>query len=178
MRRILLAIAVSGVVLFSQACSSVPIFPKNDSPEVKEFGVLVAEPDVYRGRAMKLAGRMIAVENTEKGTLIHAEWLPYPKDGQYGPSTNQIVRQDRFTLLYPGSLDSLGAWKGNRFIMMGKIEGTQDVVASMTGRTKPVPYMVARCLHVWKIGDNLWWDQPDTEPTGYPYLQETYCSKA
>jgi starvation-inducible outer membrane lipoprotein len=143
---------------------------------MEEFGVFVAQPDVYRGRAVKLAGRIVGVESTEKGTLIVAEWLPYPQKGQYGPGANEFTGQNRFKLLYPGVIDPWSSWQGNRFVMTGNIEGTQNMVASFTGASKSVPYMVARCIHVWEVGDNTWWDQPDTEPGGYPYLQHTYCA--
>lgn len=178
MKSILWGFAIAGCYLISQGCSSAPLFPNNSSDEVKkeEFGVFVAQPDVYRGRAVKLAGRVVGVEYTEKGTLIVAEWLPYPKKGQYGPGGNEFTGKDRFTLLYPGVIDTWSSWQGNRFVMTGKIEGTQDLVASFTGASKSVPYMVARCIHVWEVGDNTWWEQPDTEPGGYPYLQHTYCA--
>ena len=178
MKKTLLALTITGLYLFPQGCGSVPIFPNNASQEVnkEQFGVLVAKPDVYRGQAVKLAGRVVGVKTTEKGTMILAEWLPLPEEGQYGPGSNQIAQQDRFSFLYPGAIDSWGTWKGNRFIVTGEIEGTHEVISSLTGHSKSLPYMVARCIHVWEIGDNLWWDQPDTDPGGYPYLQKTYCA--
>lgn len=178
MKSILWGLVTAALLLVLPACSSAPMFPSNSSQEVQkeQFGVFVAEPDVYRGRAVKLAGRVVGVETTENGTLIVAEWLPYPKKGQYGPGTNDFTSRDRFTLLYPGVINPWSSWQGNRFVMTGEIEGTQDMVASFTGASKSVPYMVARCIHVWEVGDNTWWDQPDTEPGGYPYLQQTYCA--
>lgn len=178
MKSILWGFAIAGCFLIFQGCSSAPLFPTNSSDEVQkeEFGVFVAQPDVYRGRAVKLAGRVVRVESTEKGTLIIAEWLPYPQKGQYGPGANETTGQNRFKLLYPGVIDPWSSWQGNRFVMTGEIEGTQEMVSSFTGVSKPVPYMVARCIHVWEVGDNTWWVQPDTEPGGYPYLQHTYCA--
>ena len=180
MNKLIFALPIIATYLFSQGCSSMTPFPGNGTQAVdqEQFGVLVAKPDVYRGRAVKLAGRMIGVETTDRGTVVLAEWLPIPKTGEYGPSANRTDQQNRFTFLYPGAIDSEGSWKGNRFVMMGEIEGTQEVVASMTGHSQPLPFMVARCLHIWKIGDNMWWDQPDTDPGGYPYLQKTYCANA
>ena len=177
MKSILGGLISAGVFLIFQGCSTAPLFPNYTSEEVQkeQFGVLIAEPDVYRGRAVKVAGRVVGVESTEKGTLIIAEWLPYPQKGQYGPGDNEFTGQNRFTLLYPGAIDPWSSWQGNRFIMTGEIEGTQNMVASFTGATREVPYMVARCIHVWEVGDNLWWNQPDTDPSGYPYLQQTFC---
>ena len=178
MKSILWGLAITGTFLIFQGCSTGPVFPNNSSKEVQkeEFGVFIAKPEVYRGRAVKLAGRIVGVENTEKGTLIFAEWLPYPKEGQYGPSANDITGENRFTLLYPGTIDKGSSWQGNRFVMTGEIKGTKDVVASFTGASKAVPHMVARCIHLWEVGDNIWWTQPDTDPGGYPYLQQTYCA--
>ena len=170
MKNILWGLAIACSLFIFQGCTTDPMFPTNSSDEVKkeEFGVLVAEPDVYRGRAVKLAGRVVGVESTDKGTLIIAEWLPYPTQGAYGPETNDISGQNRFKLLYPGDLDPWSSWQGNRFVMTGEIEGTQDMVSSFTGVSKPVPYMVARCIHMWEVGDNTWWVQPDTEPPDTP----------
>ena len=178
MKYMLSGLAVAGFFLIFQGCTTGPMFPTNSSNAVQkeEFGVLVAQPDVYRGRAVKLAGRVVGVEPTDNGTLIIAEWLPYPKKGAYGPEANEFTGQYRFKLLYPGDIDSWSSWQGNRFVMTGEINGTQDMVSSFTGVSKPVPYMVARCIHVWEVGDNTWWVQPDTEPGGYPYLQHTYCA--
>lgn len=178
MKRLIFAFTIVAMYLFAHGCSSAPLFPTDDTQAVtqEQFGVLTAKPDVYRGRAVKLAGRMVGVETTDKGTMILAEWLPLPSEGQYGPASNPITQQDRFSFLYPGNIDTWGTWKGNRFIITGEIEGSQEVISSLTGQSKSLPYMVARCIHVWEIGDNLWWTQPDTEPGGYPYLQKTYCA--
>ncbi len=169
----------SVLCLFFAGCASAPTFHTNGSQALKsdsEFGVLMAQPDVFTGRAIKLAGRMIGVEKTAEGTIVMAEWLPYPHVEYQGPSDTIPTPQERFTIFYPGQLDPEGALHGNKFLVLGKMDETRSMASSskMKGR---LPYIKASCLHVWKTGDaEIEAHQPDVENTGYPVMEETYCA--
>ncbi len=168
-----------GLCLLLSGCTFPAPSPNHTSPEfrMEEFGAVVAQPDVYRGRAVRLAGRIVRVEKTEKGTEILADWLPFPAKGQYGPGSNKFDRQGRFSVLYPEPIHRWSSWQGNRFTMTGHLEGTVEMIDSFTGTTATIPAMVARCLHLWETGDNLWGDQPDNDFSGYPYRKQTYCTQ-
>ena len=171
---------IAGLLLFlQQGCAGGPTFPENGGETLKgstEFGVLSATPDTYMGRAVRLAGRMVSVEETDQGTMILAEWLPFPEPGQYGPAEAVPVKIRRFTLHYPGKIDPMGLWYGNKFIVTGAVTGTSPMVTA-DGATKTIPNIKARCLHVWKTGDSELSDSnPDVEQTGFPPLEQTYCT--
>ena len=177
MPNVMILSAVSILVFFT-GCSSTSFFPSNGSQALKsesEFGVLTAKPDVYQGRAIKLAGRMVGVEQTTGGTIVTAEWLPYPNVEYEGPAEMEMAQTRRFVLFYPGKLDAEGSLQGNKFLAIGKKEGTHSMI-SFGGTSRPLPYIKARCLHVWKTGDDEIEIQPDVENAGYPVLEETYCS--
>lgn len=179
MRYCLMLLSLTLSLFVLQGCAAGPTFPDNGAVTLKasnEFGVLSAKPDTYQGRAIRLAGRMVSVEATDEGTMIVAEWLPFPEPGQYGPAESRVRAGERFTLRYPGKLDPMGSWYGNKFIVAGAMKGTSDII-TIDGLTKPVPHVEARCLHVWKTGDSELSDAaPDVEQTGFPPLEQTYCS--
>ncbi len=165
------------LLLVFAGCASTSIFPTNDSQALKsesEYGVLIAQPDVFQGRTLKLAGRMVGVETTAEGTLITAEWLPYPDAEYVGPTGTAAGSIGRFILFYPGKLDAEGIFYGNKFLVIGKKEENQSMT-SFRSTSRSLPYMMARCLHVWKTGDSEIETRPDTEYSAYP-VEETYCS--
>ena len=159
-------------------CASPPTFENNGSQALQsesEFGVMTAQPDVFQGRAVRMAGRIVGVESTDQGTMVTAEWLPYPQTEYEGPEDSGMVALDRFVFFYPGKLDSEGSLHGNKFLVIGKKEGVQSLV-NFGGTYDEFPYISARCLHVWKTGDAAIETQPDVEFTGYPVAEQTYCS--
>ena len=177
MRSRMILAAVAMLVILT-GCASPSSFPTNGSQALKsesEFGVLTAQPDVFQGRAIKLAGRMVGVETTARGTIVIAEWLPYPNTEYEGPVDTGVVTQGRFVLFYPGKIDAEGSLHGNKFLVIGKNEEPKSMV-SLGGTSHSLPYITARCLHVWKTGDDEIEIQPDVENTGYPVMEETYCS--
>ncbi len=91
---------------------------------------------------VKLAGRMIGFDPTDEGTVILAEWLPYPVDLDLedGPKDHDVDTGMRFALRYPGEThDPQLIWKGNKFIMEGTIQGTRTMVLDMFGHQKNAP---------------------------------------
>lgn len=166
-------------MLLAQGCAGVQTFPDNGGTTLTasdEFGTLVAKPDLYQGRAVRLAGRIVGVETTDEGTTILAEWLPFPEPGQYGPAKAAKSEGERFTLHYPGKLDPKGTWYGNKFVVAGAMKGTTKIT-TVGGSSTSVPHIEARCLRVWKTGASDLSDAaPDVEQTGFPPVQQTYCS--
>ena len=172
MRNIMI-LSTSLLWVIVSGCASAPIFEGNGSHTLKsesEFGVLTAQPDVYQGRAVKLAGRIVGVESTNGGTLVSAEWLPYPDVEYVGP--NEMARGGgKFTIFYPGKLDAAGRQYGNKLLVVGKVDKTQSMSA------RGAPHVMAKCLHVWKTGADEIEIQPDDEFIGHPVSEETYCSE-
>ncbi len=159
----------AGLLFLAAGCASVATFPDNGSEAVSqasEFGVLQAKAETFKGKTMRLAGRMIRVRTEGADTVIVAEWLPFPEDPESGPDELLAQEDQLFTVRYPGSLGVLGALEGNKFLAIGRVEGMRN----------SLPSLVATCLWVWKTGPSPIQEEPDVEFAGYPVLEETYCT--
>ena len=164
-------------LLILVGCSSTPMFPTNGAQALhsnSDFGMLTMKPDVYQGRAIKMAGRIVEVETTENGTRLLADWLPYPNDPLQGPIQATPAPKDRFELFYPGEMDDEGLLPGNKFLVIGKIE-SESLNDMRVRKASGVPFIAAQCLHVWKTGSADIDQTPDLEYAGYPLMQQTYC---
>ena len=165
------------LLMFLLGCTRTSPFPMNGSQAIKsesDFGVLTAQPDVFQGRAIKLAGRIVGVEATAEGTIVTAEWLPYPDAEYLGPSGALTGTPGRFVLFYPGKLDPDGMTHGNKFLVVGEKEESERMTAFRES-SQSLPYIAARCLHVWKTGDSEI-DSQEYSEYSYP-VEETYCSE-
>jgi len=166
----------AALLMFLSGCVSSSPFPMNGSQALKtesEFGVLTTQPDAFQGRAIKLAGRIVGVESTAEGTMVTAEWLPYPDAEYMGPTGMGATSSGRFVLFYPGQLDAEGMLHGNKFLVIGE-KGKPQSMEALKGTSDSLPYIAAHCLHVWKTGNS----EIETESaTEYSYpVEETYCS--
>lgn len=177
MKPILSAFAgITCVVL--AGCSTDPLFPPNTMSDVSspEFGVLQAKPDVFTGRVVQLAGRIVGVEESANGTVILAQELAVEKHPAFGPTeTNKPTSP--FAVLYPGKVDRNALWFGNKFIVVAVAQGQQTLAIDGIPRTQP--YVVARCMHVWKTGEYGSYgieDFPHTADGYYPLEHQTYCA--
>jgi starvation-inducible outer membrane lipoprotein len=173
-----LALATCLVLLVLVAgCSTPALFPSdiaNNSSSL-EFGVLQAKPDVFNGRVVQLAGRIVGVEQADGGTLILAHELPLVKHPAYGP-TEASERTSAFAILYPGKVEPNALWYGNKFVVIAVAQGEQTV--AVDGIPRKEPYMVAQCMHVWKTGGYYdVSDFPHVFDGYYPLEQQTYCAK-
>lgn len=137
-----------------------------------QMGIFNPEVDIYfKGHLAQAGGRIIAIEQTSDGILITAEQLPLTR------SSTRVVETAKsdgwFVFLYRGQIDRAGLQQGNEFIMVGLVEGTQRV--TIKGVERAAPYLIARCLHVWKTGSYATTDFPNLPDGYYPLEQQTYC---
>ncbi len=137
-----------------------------------QMGIFNPEVDIYfKGHLAQAGGRIIAIEQTSDGILITAEELPLT---QASTRVVETAKSDGwFVFLYRGQIDRAGLQHGNEFIMVGLVEGTQRV--TIKGVQRAAPYLVARCLHVWKTGSYATTDFPNLPDGYYPLEQQTYC---
>lgn len=156
------------------ACTE-PLFPpaaiKDLDPSL-QMGIFNPEADIYfKGHLAQAGGRIIAIEKRPDGILITAEELPLTK------ASTRVVETAKsegwFVFLYGGEIDPAGLQFGNEFIMVGLVEGHQRV--TIKGIEKVAPYLIARCLHVWKTGRYATSDFPYLPDGYYPLEQQTYC---
>jgi starvation-inducible outer membrane lipoprotein len=171
----------SAIFIFSaslMACTGQNLFPSNiisDVDSQSDFGVLRAQPDAFKGRAVQLAGRIIDVQEVEGGSLVLARELPIDSAPVYGPKETPAPT-GRFAFLYPGKIDPMGKRGGNKFVVVGVMNGTKAV--DFEGASVAKPYLEARCVHIWKTGNYYEIsDFPHVTDGYYPLPEETYCAK-
>src|SRR5438046_10586143 len=78
--------------------------------------------------------------------------------------------------IYPCKFYPSALWYGNNFVVIALAQGRQTV--AVDGIPHREPYVVARCMHVWKTGGYYEIaDFPHTSDGYYRLEQETYCAK-
>lgn len=177
MKSVSLVLIVAG--LFLTGCSTPALFPPEATQNVapSEFGVLHAQPDVFKGRVVQLAGRIVGVEESANGFLIRAQELPFQEHPAYGPAET-FNRTPEFAIDYRGKLDAPALWFGNKLVVLAVAQGDQNI--SVDGAVRKEPFVVAKCMHVWKTGEYGSYgisDFPHVTDTYYPLEHETYCVK-
>jgi starvation-inducible outer membrane lipoprotein len=158
-------------------CSTPSLFPpeatSNAAPA--EFGVIQAQPDVFKGRVVQLAGRIVGVEESADGFLIRAQELPLGAHPAYGPSETARPTHE-FAIAYRGKLDPAARWYGNKLVVVAVAQGAQDI--TVDGAIRKEPFVTAKCMHVWKTGEYGSYgvaDFPHTTDGYYPLEHQTYC---
>ncbi|HTL60556.1 MAG TPA: Slp family lipoprotein [Nitrospira sp.] len=169
---------VVGIIgITSVGCSAPSLFPPEATRDATptQFGVLEAKPDAFKGRVVQLAGRIVGVEQSTDGILIRAQELPIEKHPVYGPAES-TKGTAAFAILYPGKVDEKALWYGNKVIVVAVAKGSHSV--TVDGLSRTTPYVVARCMHVWKTGEYGSYgieDFPHVTDTYYPLEHQTYC---
>ena len=174
----ILKVFLSITWLVLAGCSTAPLFPPDTISDAasSEFGVLQAKTDVFKGRVVQLAGRIVGVEESASGTIILAQELPVEKHPAFGP-TDTDKPTASFAILYPGKVDRNALWFGNKFIVVAVAQG--QTTLAIDGIPRREPYVVARCMHVWKTGAYGSYgieDYPHTTDGYYPLEHQTYCA--
>ena len=168
-----------GIVgLVSVGCSTGSFFPPEATRDVAaiQFGVLEARPDVFTGRVIQLSGRIVGVEQSAEGILIRAQELPMQEYPVYGPAEVN-KKTSKFTIKYGGSLDDRALWFGNKLVVVAVAQGSRPLTVDGVIRTGP--YVVARCMHIWKTGEygSYGIEEFPNLPDGYyPLEHQTYCA--
>ena len=180
---------ISLLLIPYSACVEIQTFPDNGSPaiyEAKEFFILSDHPEQYKGQPVRIAGRMVGIEEQDQGLLIIAEWLAFPKNPNLRPErsyTEEHIKEDnkklRFFVFYSGTIESDFLWQGNEFLAIGETKGTQELI-NVVGTSHVVPYIETRCLHVWQTGSADLFEYTTAGPLTFRYpppLERTYCLK-
>ena len=177
MMKVIAGFLLIGGSFLVMACST-SLFPSSVTRDVTpmEFGVLQAQPDVFRGRVVQLGGRIVGAEETQAGVVFRVQELRVDDHPVYGPSET-LHPTEEFAILYPGKVDPAGMRYGNKLIVIALVKGSQTV--SVDGVPRVEPYVVARCMHVWKTGGYGMYgieDFPHTTDGYWPLEHQTYCS--
>ena len=126
------------------------------------------------------------MEPQDQGLQLIADWLVYPKNPNLrpeNPSTQDKKdfdnKKPRFLVFYSGTIESDFLWQGNEFLAIGETKGTQELV-NVVGASHVVPYIEARCLHIWQTGSADLSEYTTADPLTFRYpppLERTYCLK-
>ena len=128
---------------------------------------------------------MVSIEQNDQGALIRADWMLFPENANLRPEnpysgTNEpsSMKKARIIIFYPGIIDETnGLWEGNEFLAIGEANGTRALV-DLFGSSQPVPYIHARCLHVWITGFTDLSEYTGANPLNFRYpppLERTFC---
>lgn len=174
--RTLLAVTVT---LLLEACNAPALFQPSILKDVDvsfDFNAWRAAPNASPGRKVQLGGRIIQAEPSNGGVLIVGVQLPIVEHPAYGPSseTKKRIGVYEFAFLYPGKIESTALSVGNRFIVVGTTQ--QAKVVSVEGASKTEPYLLARCVHIWKTEGREISDFPEVGAGYYPLEENTYCT--
>jgi len=167
------ALVVCSLTLGACTTSPMPSGAMKDVDPSVGFGVLKAQPDAYKGRAVELAGRIVDIQVVPNGTLIVAQNLPM-KNNQPVETRGEIARElveesfesgKTFAVLYPTTIAKSEFGFGDKVLVVGKVEGEKE----------GSPYLVASCMHVWKTGAYPIAAYEDLADLGLE--QKTYCAR-
>lgn len=158
------------------ACAGEPLFPAGVEQKIDpsmQFGIFNAEADTYlKGQMVLLGGRIVSAEQKNKGILIVAQELPVQERPSRRP-IDHVKPIGDFVFTYQGAVEPAGLQHANKFLLIGEMRGSETIV--IDGASKAVPYLIARCLHVWKTGRYAIRDFPDLPDGFYPLAEQTYC---
>jgi len=156
-RLLMYAIVVCSLAIGACATSPFPSDVMKDVDPNAGFGVLQAQPDVYKGRAVELAGMIVDMQNLPLRENKPVEALRETKES--------VQPGGAFTVLYPGTIAKSEFEFGDKVVVVGKAGGEKQ----------SRPYLVASCIHVWKTGLYPISQYEDLADLGLE--QRTYCAR-
>ncbi len=158
-----------------------PTFDEGQSPAVRttaEFDQIVSDVAEHEGKAIKLAGRIRRIEETEEGYKVLASWLPFPapKDYDRGPRDAGSDDGIRFIVYYPEKVKKRVFFiiKGNKFVLEGTVGGTETAIVDMFGKRQDLLYITASCVRVWETGQSTIGTTADSEEYAGA-IARTFC---
>ena len=163
MRKSISAMGILWVMMLVGGCAStyqetnVPMFKFSGGNPVtssSQFDEILANAQKYQGQAMKLAGAVVRIDETEEGYLALAKWLPYPqKQIEEGPKVRQPDGSRHFLIRFVGKREKkFHTTGGNKFFVDGRVEGIKKGLVDVFASRKDLLYINANCVHVWETG--------------------------
>jgi hypothetical protein len=145
------------------ACALPHVLPKS----------LEAEMEVNKD-LVPVGGRIVTTTQQD-GVLVVVEKLPLLHDDPTQGPDDKAPAEGWFMFSLKGNIEELGRKPGNKLVVVGKWEGTQ--VAEVGSLKRDVPYLVARCVHIYKTGREKISEFPHLTDGYYPLPRETYCAR-
>lgn len=164
------------LILLLLACAE-PMFPPAVLTGVdftSEFVLSTSEVDTHtKGRIVLIGGRMVAVQQESGRLQIMAEELQFEKDPLLGWLVETGPPLGTIAVDYPANIEHQALDRGNKFLAIGRVQGTMKV--TIEGMPRVIPLLRARCLHIWRTGWDSIAEYPHL-PTGYyPLRHDVYC---
>ncbi len=185
MRRTIIELVLAGSALVLSGCASMqdvpPAYPQGAAGVVtslSQFDERVAGVAGHLGTEIRAAGRIQRIDSTADGYDVLASWLPYPTDFRMGSAPMDVSPDQvrHFVFHFHGKPKSpFTTWKGNKFLLEGRVEGTRNTVVDVFGTNKDLLYVRADCVRVWETGGDTVNQDPDAE---YPdAMAHTFCAR-
>jgi starvation-inducible outer membrane lipoprotein len=170
-------LAVLLACLCIAACARTPVF----SSEVREgvetnfdFTAWRMMPNAHIGRKVQLGGRIIEADVKKDEIVMVVAQLPIAEHPTFGPK-DVGKRSGEYAISHTGHMDSKWLVAGNHVMVVGTTEKAQAVMVDEVQRS--LPFLHARCVHIWKTGRKEISDFPFNAGAGYdPLEEETFCS--
>jgi outer membrane lipoprotein len=111
---------------------------------------VAANPEVYAGKVLLVAGTIIEAKNLPQGTRL--EVLQYPA-GRRGRPQTHLSSGGRFLVLAPEYLETAIYRPGRAVTVAGEVTGQQELPLGET--TYRYPVVTPRELYLWQEGQSF-----------------------
>ncbi len=186
MKQLPIMLGVTCLSLLFSSCTlptgTEPTFPQDSSPQITslaQFDQILSDVEGQKGKMMKLAGQVERVESTDEGYKALVNWLPYPPARRVykGPQVVKLDEGRRYLIFFRGKVNTTQRplfIQGNRFVVEGKVKGTENTVIDMFGTQKDLLSINANCVRIWETGMATDSSDPDSQ---YPLpVARTICA--
>lgn len=169
---------IAGLCLALGACATTPMFQKDVMDGVEpnfNLNTWRTAPNAALGHKIQVGGRIVQADLTEEGVLIVGMQLPIVEHPVYGPT--EVGKRPgvfEFAFLYTGKMEASALSPGNRFIVVGTIQRAR--IVEVDGAPKSEPFLLARCVRIWKTEGREIADFPMVGAGYYPLEENTYCT--
>lgn len=182
MNRRIMDIGVAICVAWLSACAPMmngsPKYPVSEAGAVTSVSQFDERLTSHSGTEIRVAGRIQRIDTTPDGYDVLASWLPYPTEFRLGgaPMDASSDQVRHFVFHFHGKPKSpFTTWRGNKFMLEGRVEGTRHTVVDMFGTRKALLYVRADCVRVWETGGDTVNRDPDA---AYPdAMAHTFCAR-
>lgn len=148
----------------------------NDTVAIKAWKDQGSYPSAhFASRKLEMEGTIIKVASKPEGTVIVVDGRPMGKDPLFEPKGQSSEGVFRFAIVFNGRLDPSILQTGNRLIVIGATDKPSQ--ESIGWIPKPLPYLRAQCLHIWKIDESELNRFPYGDMSRATQEERTFCRK-
>lgn len=177
--------SVGGVAVFVllAACTNTPLFPpeamngvNNDTVAIEAWKDQVSHPSSdFVSQKVEMEGTIIKVVLKPEGTVILIDGHPIDEGWLFHQKGDAGEGMLRFAIVFNGTVDLGMLQTGNRVVVIGTTDKPGS--ESIGWMSRPLPYLRAQCLHIWKIDENELHRFPYGDMSRATQEERTFCRK-